>query len=100
MTTFIENVAAYTGLPPLMVWLCLFLCTLAIAIRLTVDAFFTFREWWAERRPSAPIETTPATAAAPMSIHDDWADIAQQVEAENVNAPAITETKPVREAVH
>lgn len=54
MTSFIDIVAAYTGLSPLMVWLSLFLCTLAIAIRLTVDAFFTFREWWAKRRAYSP----------------------------------------------
>ncbi|WGJ06610.1 hypothetical protein [Brucella intermedia] len=62
MTTFIENVAVYTGLSPLMVWLSLFLCTLAIAIRLTVDARVSFREWWAERRPYSPTPEIRADA--------------------------------------
>jgi len=43
-----------------------------------------------------PDETTPAADTAPSEDDDDWADIAAQVEAENVNAPVVTETKPMR----
>lgn len=38
----------------------------------------------ARHRPSSPKpETTPAADAAPTSIHDDWADIAAQLENPN-----------------
>lgn len=53
----------------------------------------------ARRRPSSPkpeTTPTPTTDAAPTSIHDDWADIAQQVGAENANALTVAETKPMQ----
>lgn len=102
MAVFAGHLAHFSGDPDERYTM--FVATAGAVVALLLVMWIETRERPADRiaraiarsRQSSPKPETPTTDAAPTSIHDDWADIAQQVEAENVNAPAITETKPMR----